>query len=188
MKRRLSNLIESLRLSWIGAAAFSLQLPAILLLTFPGGIDANHIGGLELAASFLVMIVILAWAILGQTFSLRTQHRLKGLGTFERIHALAQTDLPDTDFPVAQPRWIMLLGTPFPRWLSLAFPCLVLLIWAAMAGLSLAPETWLIETIGPAWLDPGFRLNTARVLIGLLDLLLLRQTFVDLTRNARQTR
>lgn len=55
-------------------------------------------------------------------------------------------------------------------------------------GADLAPETWLIETIGPAWLDPGFRLNTARVLIGLLALLLLRQAFVDLARNARQTR
>lgn len=140
MKRRLSNLIESLRLSWIGAAAFSLQLPAILLLTFPGGIDANPVGGLELAASFLILFLILAWAILGQTFSLRTQHRLKGLSTFERIHALAQPDLPDTDSPVAQPRWIMLLGTPFPRWLSLAFPCLVLLIWAAMAGLTWPPR------------------------------------------------
>ncbi len=187
MKRRLSNLIESLRLSWIGSAAFSLQLPAILLLTFPGGIDANHIGGLELAASILVTFIILAWAILGQTFSLRTQHRLKGLSTFERIHALAQPDLPDTDSPVAQPRWIMLLGTPFPRWLSLAFPSSVLLVCAAMAGLSLAPETWLIQTIGPAWLDPEFRLNTGRVLIGLLALLLLRQTFVNLSHHARRT-
>jgi len=187
MKRRLSNMVESLLRSWIGPVAQSLQLPAFLLVVFPRGVDAKPISGLELTASLLVMFVILAWAILAQTASLRTQHRLKGLGTFERIHALAQPYLPETDPPVAQPRWIMLLGTPFPRWLSLAFPGSALLVCAAMMVLTMARETWLVATIGPAWLDPEFRLNTARVLIGLLALVLLRQTFVNLSHHARQT-